>query len=36
MIEKKNITLRFRGSENQRIIDMKETRKTGSVVLKME
>ena len=36
MIEKKNIALRFRGSENQRIIDMKETRKTGAVVLKME
>ena len=36
MIEKKNIMLRFRGSENQRIIDMRETRKTGAVVLKME
>lgn len=31
--EKKNIRLRFRGSENQRIIDMKQTRKTGSVTL---
>ena len=30
---KKNIRLNFRGSENQRIIDMKETRKTGTVVL---
>ena len=28
-----NITLNFRGSENQRIIDMKETRKKGKVVL---
>ena len=36
MIEKKNLMLRFRGSENQRIIDMRETRKTGAVVLKME
>mgnify|MGYP003571317871 FL=1 len=36
MVEKKNIQLRFRGSENQRIIDMKETRKTGRIVLKME
>ena len=36
MIEKKNIMLRFRGSENQRIIDMRETRKTGTVVLRME
>ena len=35
-IEKKNLMLRFRGSENQRIIDMRETRKTGVVVLKME
>lgn len=32
-IEKKNITLNFRGSENQRIIDMKETRRVGRVVL---
>ncbi len=31
--EKKNISLRFRGSENQRLIDMNETRKTGEVVL---
>ena len=29
----KDIRLKFRGSRNQRIIDMKETRKTGSVVL---
>ena len=31
--ELKKITLRFRGSENQRIIDMKQTRKQGRVVL---
>ena len=31
--EKKNIGLNFRGSENQRIIDMKATRKEGHVVL---
>ena len=33
---KKNISLRFRGSENQRIIDLKATRETGKVVLAME
>ena len=31
--ELRNISLNFRGSENQRIIDMKQTRKTGNVVL---
>lgn len=31
--ELKNIGLNFRGSENQRIIDMKATRREGSVVL---
>lgn len=31
--EKKNISLRFRGSENQRLIDLKQTRKTGNIVL---
>ncbi len=31
--ERKRITLKFRGSENQRIIDMKQTRKTGQIVL---
>ena len=33
MIEEKDVRLKFRGSRNQRIIDMKSTRKTGSVVL---
>ncbi|MBQ8132936.1 MAG: anaerobic ribonucleoside-triphosphate reductase activating protein [Clostridia bacterium] len=31
--ELRNISLNFRGSENQRIIDMKKTRKTGDIVL---
>lgn len=31
--ERYNITLKFRGSENQRLIDIRETRKTGKVVL---
>lgn len=31
--EKKNISLRFRGSENQRIIDMKQTLKEGQLVI---
>ena len=31
--ELKNIRLRFKGSENQRVIDMKETRRTGQIVL---
>jgi len=29
----KNLELRFRGSENQRVIDMKKTREKGEVVL---
>ena len=31
--EKKNIRLRFRGSENQRLIDMDQTRAQGKLVL---
>ena len=31
--EKKDIRLRFRGSANQRLIDMNETRKRGEIVL---
>ena len=33
MEEKKNISLRFRGSENQRIIDVKETKAKGKIIL---
>ncbi|MCR5785956.1 MAG: anaerobic ribonucleoside-triphosphate reductase activating protein [Eubacterium sp.] len=33
ILEKKNLMLKFRGSENQRIIDMISTRKEGKVVL---
>ena len=33
ILEKKNIRLRFRGSENQRLIDMNKTRETGEIVL---
>ena len=33
VLAKKNIRLRFRGSENQRLIDMNKTRETGEVVL---
>lgn len=31
--EKKNISLKFRGSENQRLIDLKKTFKKGDIVL---
>ncbi len=33
VLAKKNIRLRFRGSENQRLIDMNKTREAGEVVL---
>ena len=33
ILEKKNLMLLFRGSENQRLIDMKKTRNEGEVVL---
>ena len=33
ILEKKNIRLRFRGSENQRLIDMNKTREAGEIVL---
>ena len=33
VLEKKNIRLRFRGSENQRLIDMNKTRERGEIVL---
>ena len=32
----KNLSLKFRGSSNQRIIDMPKTLETGKVILKME
>ena len=33
ILAKKNIRLRFRGSENQRLIDMNKTRAAGEIVL---
>ena len=33
VLEKKNISLAFRGSENQRVIDMKKTLREGKVAL---
>ncbi len=36
VLEKKDISLSFRGSSNQRILNMKETLKTGSPVLYRE
>lgn len=34
ILKKKNLLLKFRGSSNQRIIDMNKTRESGSIVLK--
>lgn len=36
VLAKKNISIAFRGSENQRIIDMKKTLEKGNVVLYMK
>ena len=32
-LAQRNLTLRYRGSENQRVIDMKKARETGEIVL---
>ena len=34
--EKKNLMLKFRGSENQRVLDMKKTLETGKIILAMD
>ncbi len=34
--EQKDLTLKFRGSRNQRVMDMKETLRTGEIVLAMD
>ena len=36
IIIKKDITLKFRGSSNQRVIDLKKTLEEGKIVLLME
>lgn len=36
MMEQKDLSIKFRGSRNQRIIDMKKTIDAGRVVLRME
>ena len=33
LLEQRNLELLFRGSENQRLIDMKKTRESGTVTL---
>ena len=33
VLEERNLTLSYRGSENQRVIDMVKTREKGEVVL---
>ena len=32
IVEKKDLTLKFRGSRNQRVIDMKRTRKENRII----
>lgn len=34
--EEKDITLKFRGSRNQRVLDLQKTRKSGTITLAME
>lgn len=34
--EKKNLMLKFRGSENQRVLDIKKTLETGKIILAMD
>ena len=34
--EKKNLMLKFRGSENQRVLDMKKSLETGKIILAMD
>lgn len=36
VLEKKNLSLKFRGSENQRVIDMNATREKGEITLLIE
>ncbi len=36
IVEQKDITLKFRGSKNQRVLDLKKTRNSGTIVLAME
>ena len=36
LLDQRDLTLRFRGSKNQRIIDMNRTRAEGRIVLKYD
>ena len=36
VLDKRNLALSFRGSENQRVLDLRKTRKSGAIVLYME
>jgi anaerobic ribonucleoside-triphosphate reductase activating protein len=36
LLAERDLTLKFRGSRNQRVIDMKATREAGKIVLKYE